>query len=58
MTVKFQRPVAWQVVDESYTTWDEDEDRDDIGFLQVLSKSKYRDYVDATHGWYRMSPAG
>src|SRR3954466_13249326 len=27
--VRFSKPIAWQVVDESYTTWDEYEKRDD-----------------------------
>jgi len=50
-TIKFGGPVAWQVVDESYTVRDESEARDGKGFLQVLSQSKYLDYVDGSHGW-------
>ena len=53
VTVKFGIPVAWQVVDESYTSFDKTEVRDAKGYLQVLSKSKYLDYVNASHGWYK-----
>lgn len=52
-TITFENPVAWQVVDESYTTWDETEVRDTEGYLQVLSKSQYLDYVNENHGWYK-----
>lgn len=51
--VKFGIPVAWQVVNESYTSWDEAEVRDTKGHLQVLSNSAYLDYVNANHGWYK-----
>ena len=50
--VKFFRPVAWQVVDESYTSREGAEVRDDDCFLQVLSNSPYLDYVSKHHGWY------
>ncbi len=52
-TVKFAIPVAWQLVDESYTSWDKTEVCDTKGFLQVLSKSQYLDFVNANHGWYK-----
>ena len=52
-TIKFGGPVVWQVVDESYTTRDKTELRDTEGYLQVLSKSKYLDYVNENHGWYK-----
>ena len=51
--VRFARVVAWQVVDESYTNWDESEERDDTGFLVALSKSAYLKFVDEHHGWYK-----
>ena len=51
--VTFEDTIAWQVVDESYTAWDRNEIRDGEGSLQVLSKSKYLDYVVATHGWFK-----
>ena len=40
--------VAWQVVNESFTSFDEYEMRDDTGTLQSLSRSKYLDYVKET----------
>lgn len=51
--VRFGVPVAWQVVDESYTSWDDTEERDDKSFLQVLTRSTYLDYVNENHGWYK-----
>jgi hypothetical protein len=50
--IRFERLVAWQCVDESWTTFDEYEQRDDLSKLQVLTRSRYLDYVDASHGWY------
>ena len=50
--VLFQSPIAWQVVDESFTAFDDSEVRDDTSHLQILSKSKYLEYVNANHGWY------
>lgn len=51
-SVRFPQFIAWQVVDESYTAFDEYEQRDDTGTLQTLSRSKYLDYVKKCHGWY------
>src|SRR5688500_14468116 len=31
--LSFSKPIAWQVVDESFTTWDEYEERDDNATL-------------------------
>lgn len=50
--ISFTSYVAWQVVDESYSTFDKTEERDDTGFVQVLTQSKYLDYVESKHGWY------
>ena len=50
--VLFQSPIAWQVVNESFTAFDDSEARDDTSHLQILSKSKYLEYVNANHGWY------
>ena len=50
--VTFPRPVAWQCVDECFTAWNDQEERDDPGYLQVIAKSPYRDYVMANHGWH------
>ena len=50
--IRFPQTVAWQVVSEAFTTFDDAELRDDTGFLQILERSKYFDYVNANHGWY------
>ena len=50
--IRFPQFVAWQVVNESFTSFDEYELRDDTGTLQTLSRSKYFDFVKANHGWY------
>jgi hypothetical protein len=50
--ITFSAPIAWQNVDESYSSFDEYEVRDDKASLQVLTKSRYLDYVNANHGWY------
>lgn len=50
--VRFRRIVAWQVIDESFTQWDEYEIRDDKCFIQRISRSKYLDYVESNHGWF------
>jgi hypothetical protein len=53
VVVRFARCVSWQVVNESFTSFDEYEMRDDTGFLQILERSKYLDYVLENHGWFR-----
>ena len=53
MIVRFEEVVAWQVVDESYTSWDDYEQRDDTNVLQELSRSRYLDYVRDNHGWFQ-----
>jgi hypothetical protein len=50
--IRFSEPIAWQLVDESFTAFDDYEVRDDRFALQVLSRSKYLDYVRANHGWF------
>lgn len=50
--IRFPQVIAWQLVNESFTSFDEYEQRDDIGTLQALSRSKYLDYVNENHGWY------
>ena len=49
--IRFPQFVAWQVVNESFTSFDEYELRDDTGTLQSLSRSKYLDFVKNNHGW-------
>jgi hypothetical protein len=51
--VRFSRPVAWQVVDESYTSLDTSEVRDDTCFLSTLTQSAYLEYVETNHGWFK-----
>jgi hypothetical protein len=51
-TISFSRIVAWQVVDESYTTLDKSEQRDGEGFLQLVTASAYLSYIQANHGWF------
>ncbi len=52
MVVRFPRLVAWQVVDESFTSHDDYESGDD-GVLRILDRSRYLDYVVENHGWFR-----
>jgi hypothetical protein len=51
--VIFNSPIAWQLVDESFTSADKYELRADRFALQVLTQSRYLDYVLANHGWFR-----
>jgi hypothetical protein len=51
--VRFNRPIAWQLVDESFTSDDKYEAREDTFALQVLTQSRYLDYVLANHGWFK-----
>ncbi|HEX3313422.1 MAG TPA: hypothetical protein VHR72_00970 [Gemmataceae bacterium] len=50
--VRFSRPIAWQLVDESFTAGNVYEVREDEFALQVLTQSRYLDYVRANHGWF------
>ncbi len=50
--VRFSRPIAWQLVDESFTAGNEYEVREDKFALQVLTQSRYLDYVRENHGWF------
>lgn len=50
--VRFSRPIAWQLVDESFTAGNDYEVREDKFALQVLTQSRYLDYVRANHGWF------
>jgi hypothetical protein len=50
--VRFSRPIAWQLVDESFTAGNEYEVREDEFALQLLTQSRYLDYVRANHGWF------
>jgi hypothetical protein len=50
--VRFSRPIVWQLVDESFTVGNDYEVREDRFALQVLTQSRYLDYVRANHGWF------
>jgi hypothetical protein len=50
--VRFNRPIACQLVDESFTAGNDYELREDKFALQVLTQSRYLDYVRANHGWF------
>lgn len=51
--VRFHQPIAWQLVDESFTAGNQYEIREDRYALQVLTQSRYLDYVLANHGWFQ-----
>ncbi len=53
MVVRFAQAIAWQVVDESFTAWDDYEERDDKSVIQVITRSRYLDYVHQNHGWFQ-----
>lgn len=50
--VNFEDIIAWQCLDESYTAHDDYEKSDDTGYIQIITRSKYLDYVNDNHGWY------
>lgn len=52
--VRFTDPIAWQLVDESYTAGNDYEVHEGKFALQVLNQSRYLDYVRAYHGWFEM----
>ncbi|MFD2247277.1 hypothetical protein [Pontibacter ruber] len=51
-TISFEHVIAWQVIDESWYNFDENEIRDSLGTLQVIQNSKYFEYINKYHGWY------
>ena len=52
VAVRFSHPIAWQLVDESFTAADDYEVRESEQALQVLTRSRYLDYVCQHHGWF------
>ncbi len=50
--VEFKEVVFYQVVDESYCTWDNYEVRDGKDKIQELSKSRYLDFVNENFPFY------
>ena len=53
IVIRFAEFVVWQVIKESFTCRDDYESSDDDGFLRILERSRYLDYVIANHGWFR-----
>lgn len=53
LSVRFPETIAWQVVDERYTVFDEYEQCDDDHTLRVYSRSRYLDYVNQHHGLFQ-----
>lgn len=49
----FDDLINFQVINESYTTFDKSEVIESSGFLQVISESKYLLFVENSHGWYK-----
>src|SRR5690606_13968114 len=50
--ITFGDYVTWQCVNESFSAFNEYEIGEKDRFFQVLTRSKYLDYVNETHGWY------
>ncbi|NPU93976.1 MAG: hypothetical protein HPY82_18860 [Gammaproteobacteria bacterium] len=50
--VKWERPITWQVVNESVDAKEPDIVFKSHGFLSEIEKSQYFDYVKVRFGWY------
>ena len=50
--ITFGDYVTWQCVNESFSAFNKYEIGERDRFFQVLSRSRYLDYVNETHGWY------
>lgn len=50
--VSFDWYLSWQCLNESATTDFKGDVDDGKGFINVLSKSNYLDYIVTHHGWY------
>ena len=58
-TLVFAKAAAYHVIDESYTAWDDYEQRDSTeDAIQVLSRSRWLDYLHAHHAWMFESVSG
>jgi len=53
VAARFLRAVASQVVDESYTSWDDSGVREDKRFLKIWTRSADLQYVEALHRWFK-----
>ena len=45
--------INFQLTDEIYSSFDENETRDTEGFIQIIKNSKYLNYIEVSHGWYK-----
>ena len=45
--------INFQVIDESYACLNQNELKDSKGFIQIIKNSKYLEYIDSNHGFYR-----
>lgn len=50
--ISFEHPVAWQVVDESFCSFNKEEDGEHSGFLRIMQSTMYFEYVKKQHGWF------
>jgi hypothetical protein len=51
--ITFLAPIMWQQMEESHSSFDEYEIRDSGGLIQILTRSKYFDFVNTTYPWYK-----
>ena len=51
--ITFLAPIMWQQMEESYSSFDEYEIRDDGGLIQLIERSRYFDFVNTTYPWYK-----
>ncbi len=53
LDIKFTAPIAWQVIQERFCIPDKNEVGETVGILRKIERSKYLDYVNESHGWYK-----
>ena len=51
--ITFLAPIMWQQMEESHSSFDEYEIRDDGGLIQLIERSRYFDFVNSTYPWYK-----
>ncbi|GAC40525.1 hypothetical protein GPSY_4924 [Paraglaciecola psychrophila 170] len=51
--ITFLAPIMWQQMEESHSSFDEYEIRDDGGLIQIIERSRYFDFVNTTYPWYK-----
>jgi hypothetical protein len=51
--ITFKETVSYQIIDESFTSFDKYEIQENEGnYLKILSRSRYLDYINTNHGLY------